>query len=95
MLGGEPGDEPRHVDVGEDHVGRAEIVAEDGEHGVRQLALVRRAGHAHLQDVQGLEPRPLRLRLHEVVGIGEREADVRRDVLQQPDVRLLERRFLI
>ena len=81
----------RDVDVGEHHVRRLEVLAGDREHGLRELALVRRPGDAQLEEVQGLEPRPLGLRLGEVVGIGQRKAHVGRNVLEKLHVPVVER----
>ena len=87
---GEPGDQAGDVDVSEDHVGGPEVGADHGADGLRKLALVRRSGNTHLQEVEGLEAGALGLRLRKVVRVGEGEADVRRDVLQQLHMPLIE-----
>ena len=71
------------VQVGEHHVGRLEVLADDREDRLRDLALVRRPGDAQLQDVQRLQASALGLRLREVVGVRKGQAHVRGDVLQQ------------
>src|SRR5207253_437082 len=79
------------VEVDEDHLGALQERPARLEDGVRDLLLVACSGYAHLQQVQGLEAAPLRLRGLEMLRGGEREAHVRADVFEEPYVPLAER----
>ena len=78
------------IQVGKDHVRGVCVIADRGKHGFGDLALIRGARDAHLQEVKGLEPGALGLRLGEMVGVGERQAHIGRHVLEQPDVPIVE-----
>ena len=71
-------------------MGRAEIVGHHRENRFGELALIRCAGHAHLEDVKGFQARPLGLRLSEVIGVGEGQAYMRGHILQQLHVPVVE-----
>ena len=74
---------------------RVGVVADRAENRIRDLALIGCAGHPHLEDVQRLKPRPLSLRFRKVVGVGEGQAHMRGDVLEQLHVPLVERPLAI
>ena len=86
-------DEARHVDICEHRVRRSHVVGDHREHRLRKLALVGRARDAHLEHVQGFEACALGLGLGEVVGVGQRQADVSGHVLQQRHVPFVKRAF--
>ena len=89
-LAGEANDVATDVEVGQHDVRRVGVVADRPENRVCDLALVGRARHAHLEDMQRLQTRPLRLRLRKVIGVGKGEADVRGHVLEQLHVPVVE-----
>ena len=88
-------DQARHVDIRQHHVGRSEVVGDRREQCLRELALVGRAGDTHLEHVERFEAGALGLGLREVVGVGQRQADVGGHILQQLHVPLVKRAFRV